>query len=606
MMFANAYNALIFILAFWSSPQRMEAIGWSLGIFVFVAYHSYRNFRSPKIKPSYISTRATIRAICNAFGLGCMWAALPVIFFSNASVGEQIFIACLCAGMLGGGIFAFASIPAAAIAFAMPLVIGSALAITHKGGADYLLVGLLMVSYIAVLMRGAFLYTAQISKRITEQIDAETKARRDELTDLPNRLAFFEGMKAAFARLARVGEHFAVLYIDLNEFKDVNDKFGHAVGDKLLSKVGRRLKVCAREIDTVSRLGGDEFAIILANTPSFEAALAMANRVVRRLDAPFELDGQSVCVSACIGIALAPMDGTESETLLKHADEALYAAKRGIDGVIQVYDSGHKEHVRWRRTLERDMRYAFRRHELFLVFQPIKALATGNITAAEALLRWNCPKSGIRLPADFMGVIEETDLIDEIGNWIICEACRVAASWPNDTRVAVNVSPNQLRNAKILSVVVRALADSGLAPHRLEFEITETALIGDEESIVSNLQALRELGVRIALDDFGTGYSSLTYLRKLAPDSIKIDGSFVRDVIVDSGCASIVKSMISLSKDLGINVVAEGIEKVDQLSFVRSHGCNEGQGYFIAKPKSENGIIEFLSGNGEKAEIGAA
>ena len=316
---------------------------------------------------------------------------------------------------------------------------------------------------------------------------------------------------------------------------------------------------------------------------------------------PLVIDDIEVCASGCIGIAFAPADGVGPEALLKSADEALYAAKHGIGGAIQIYNSEFKEQTRRRRSLERDLRSALRRDEFFLVFQPILSLRDNRISGNEALLRWKHPALGVRTPIELMNIIEETGLIHEIGDWVIHEACKTAAAWPKDTRVAVNISPTQLRKAGLLSCVVNALTESRLPPGSLELEITETALVDDSESVLSNLKALRELGVRIALDDFGTGYSSLTYLRKLSPNCVKIDGSFVRDMLTNSGCASIIKSVIGLSKDLCINVVAEGIETAEQLSFLRICNCDEGQGYFISKPKSANELLEFMLRKGTRS-----
>lgn len=595
MMLANACNALVLVAALWNSSQRIFAASWAFAILIFAIYHGARNLRSTRTKPSYVSASAVIRAIRNALVLGSLWAMLPLLFFPHAMAGGRLIITCLCAGMLGGGAFAFASIPAAAIAFTTPIVIGSAIAIGRSGDTEYFLVALLMISYIAILLRGAFVHAAQISMRIIAQVQAERKVRRDELTDLPNRLAFYEGLESAFARLGRLREQFSVLYFDLNDFKSVNDKLGHATGDQLLVYAGQRLKACVRDVDLVSRLSGDEFAVIVANSGGSGTAMTLANRIVGAFDAPFLIDGVEVFAGASIGIAVAPMDGTHPDSLLKSADEALYAAKHGTSGAVQVYDPEYKEKTRRRRSMERDLRSALRRCELFLVFQPIISLCTNRVAGNEALLRWKHPELGVRSPIEFINVSEETGLIHEIGNWVIYQACKTAASWPKDTRVAVNVSANQLRTAGLLSCIVNALAESNLRPGRLELEITETALIDQSEYVLANLKALRDLGVRIALDDFGTGHSSLTYLRKLSPDSIKIEGSFVRDVLTDPGCASIVKSVISLSKDLRINVVAEGIESPEQLSFVRNCGCNEGQGYFFCRPASTNEIVEFMS-----------
>jgi diguanylate cyclase (GGDEF)-like protein len=469
-----------------------------------------------------------------------LWATLPLIFFADASPGGQVIIACLCAGMLGGGAFALASIPAAAIAFTAPIVVASAITIGRSGDTAYVLVAVLMISYISVLWRGIYVYASQIVKRVAEQVNAERKVRQDELTSLPNRLAFFEELESAFSRLARFREQFAVLYLDLNDFKIVNDRCGHATGDKLLVEVGRRLRECVREVDLVARLGGDEFAIVVANAQDAATPTALAARIVGSLDRPFVIDGGEVYIGACVGIALAPADGDKPELLLKSADEALYDAKHRPGGVIQLFDAGYRDAARQHRKLERDLRYALRRGEFFLVFQPIFNLHTKRIAGCEALLRWRHPILGVRLPNEFTKTMEETTLITKVGEWILVEACNAAVTWPGNIRVAVNVSAVQLQHSKLLSSIVNALNVSTLPARRLEIEITETAVIDDSDQVLSNLKALRELGVRIALDDFGTGYSSLTCVRKLSPDSIKIDGSFVRELATNAGSRSIV------------------------------------------------------------------
>jgi diguanylate cyclase len=605
IMLANACNALVLVVALWASPQRQFAILWASTVLIFSLYYGVRNRRPSHTKPSYVSPRAITRAARNAMFLGALWAVLPLLFFSHSSPGGQIIITCLCAGMLAGGAFASASIPIVAIAFTAPIVVASAIAIGSSSDPAYLMVAVMMISYIAVLWRGVFVYASQIAKRVAEQVHVERKVRRDELTNLPNRLAFAEALERAFARLTRLGERFAVLYLDLNDFKAVNDFCGHAIGDKLLVQVGQRLKVCIRQIDLVARLSGDEFAVIVADAKDRDTTTSLASRIISSLDAPFLIDDAEVLTSACIGVAFAPTDGDSPEVLLKSADEALYDAKPKTTGAVRLYDSEHKDVARRGRRLERDLRSALRGHEFFLVYQPIFALDKDSIVGCEALLRWRHPTLGIKLPDEFIDMLEETGLINQTGDWIFLEACKTAVSWSANMRIAVNVSAIQLRHARILSSVVDALAVSGLPPERLEIEITETAVIDDSEQTLSNLNALRELGVRIALDDFGTGYSSLTYLRKVSPDSIKIDASFVREVMTNSHSRSIVKSLINLSRDLNINVVAEGVETAEQRHFLLRYHCAEGQGHFIGDPKSAGEIGTFLLNEGA-AKIHAA
>jgi diguanylate cyclase (GGDEF)-like protein len=605
ILLANICNALVLVAALWGSPLRRLAVAWASAIVIVGLYYGLRQRRTARVRPTHVSAHAISRSIRNSLLLGILWATLPLIFFADASPGGQVIIACLCAGMLGGGAFALASIPAAAIAFTAPIVVASAITIGRSGDAAYALVAVLMISYISVLWRGIYVYASQIVKRVAEQVKAEREVRRDELTSLPNRLAFFEELESAFSRLARFREQFAVLYLDLNDFKIVNDRHGHATGDELLVEVGHRLRESVRQVDLVARLGGDEFAVVVANAQDAAIPTALAARIVSSLDRPFVIDGREVYIGACVGIALAPADGVNPELLLKSADEALYDAKHRPGGVIQLFDAGYRDAARQRRKLERDLRSALSRGEFFLVFQPIFNLQTKRIAGCEALLRWRHPHLGVRLPNEFMKTMEETTLITKVGQWVIAEACKTAVMWPGNMRVAVNVSAVQLQNAKLLSSIVNALNVSTLSPGRLEIEITETAVIDDSDQVLSNLKALRELGVRIALDDFGTGYSSLTCVQKLSPDSIKIDGSFVRELVTNAGSRSIVKSVIFLSRDLSINVVAEGIETSEQLKFLRLNDCNEGQGHFVGMPKSANEIGPYLLSTVE-AEISAA
>ena len=605
ILLANICNALVLVAALWVSPVRQLAVAWASAIIIVGIYYGLRQRRTARLRPTNVSAHTINRAIRNSLLLGSLWATLPLLFFAHASPGGQIIIACLCAGMMGGGAFALASIPAAAIAFTAPIVAASAITIGRSGDAAYALVAVLMVSYISVLWRGIYVYASQIVKRVVEQVKTEKEVRRDELTSLPNRLAFFEELESAFWRLTRSHEQFAVLYLDLNDFKIVNDRCGHATGDRLLVEVGRRLRESVRQVDLVARLGGDEFAIVVANVQDAAIATALAARIVSNLERPFVIDGREVYTGVCVGIALAPGDGDNPEFLLKNADEALYDAKHRPGGVIQLFDARYRDAARQRRKLERDLRHALRRGEFFLVFQPIFNLQTKRIAGCEALLRWKHSNLGVRLPNEFMKAMEETGLITDVGEWVLVQACKTAATWPGDMRVAVNVSAVQLQTAKLLSSVVNALNASTLPARRLEIEITETAVIDDSDQVLSNLKALRELGVRIALDDFGTGYSSLTFVQKLSPDSIKIDGSFVRELVFNAGSRSIIKAVINLSRDLSMNVVAEGIETSEQLNFLRLNDCNEGQGFFIGVPKLANEIGPYLLST-DAVEISAA
>ena len=433
MMLANVCNAGILIVALWASPQHQLAIIWATTTLVFTLYHGFKNRHSADAKPSYVSRSTIFRTARNALFFGSLWAMLPLLFFSNAAPGEQVIIACLCAGVLGGGTFVLASVPAAAIAFTAPIVVASAIAILRSADPKFLVVAVLMISYVAALWRAVCVYASQIAKRVAEQVQVERRVRRDELTSLPNRLAFFEELKSAFARLDRLHERFAVLYLDLNDFKGVNDRFGHAVGDKLLMQVGQRLTDCVREVDLVARLSGDEFAVIVADAKDADVAQKVAYRIVGSLDNALVMDDIEISTGACVGIAFAPSDGADPETLLKSADQALYAAKHGHGGAIQLYDAGYQDATRQRRNIERDLRHALRCNEFFLVFQPIFALNDNHIAGCEALLRWRHPTLGVRSPSEFVHIMEETGLINEIGQWVFLNACKVAVMAETDT-----------------------------------------------------------------------------------------------------------------------------------------------------------------------------
>lgn len=423
---------------------------------------------------------------------------------------------------------------------------------------------------------------------ITERRRAEEKiahmAMHDMLTDLPNRVSFRKSLEAALGRMARGSEDIAVLYFDLDHFKNVNDSLGHPVGDALLRAVAHRLASCVRETDSVARLGGDEFAIVQSDLNQPGGAAELATRLVAELSRPYEIDRQQVMIGASVGIALAPADGADPDTLLRNADMALYRSKEVGRGTYSFFEAGMNARMQARRALEMELRRALAREEFALHYQPLVNARTGKVGGFEALLRWNSPDRGLVAPAAFIPIAEETGLINELGTWVLGEACAAAAAWPPELRIAVNLAPAQFVNGRILDDVRAALARSGLTPQRLELEITETMLIHDTGSTVAMLERLHELGVRISMDDFGTGYSSLGYLRRFAFDKIKIDGSFVRDLHSSRNATAIVRAVNGLAAALGIETVAEGVETGEQLASARSEGCNEVQGKLFSGP----------------------
>ncbi len=433
---------------------------------------------------------------------------------------------------------------------------------------------------------------------ITERKRAEARlafmAQHDGLTGLPNRALLRQQMDEILMHTRRSADKVAVLVLGLDNFKAVNDTLGHGIGDKLLRGVAKRLKSTLREEDTLARLNSDEFAIVQAGVTRPEDAVLLARRLLEAISDPYLLDGHSVVIGASIGIALSPGDGDESDKLLKNADMALSRAKNDFRGTFSFFEAEMDARAQTRRKIESDLREAIQNDVLRPHYQPLVDLATGRITGLEALVRWPHPERGMISPAEFIPVAEETGLINAVGGLMLRRACLDAAQWPDDVRVAVNLSPLQFRVGNLLSLVMDALKHSGLPPTRLELEITETLLLEKSSQTLATLHALRSLGVRISMDDFGTGYSSLSYLRSFPFDKIKIDQSFVRDLGANPDAQAIVRSIISLGKGLGVTITAEGVETEAELSCLRNEGCHEGQGYLFSRARPNAEIISLL------------
>lgn len=422
---------------------------------------------------------------------------------------------------------------------------------------------------------------------VTKEVEAEERIRHlahyDALTDLPNRITFRKELED---RLATSGNRVGLLYVDLDGFKLVNDTRGHQIGDALLQQVAARLKmVCNGPAVTLTRLGGDEFAVLLPHNARSQAVL-QADLIVAGLAAPFDLDAdRTIQIGASVGIALAPEHGEEPDILLSRADMALYAAKEAGRGTARVFSPDLEKRMQERVRLEEELRAALVTEAgLFVFYQPIVDLESGRVTSREALARWHHPQHGWISPGRFVPVAEQCGLIDRLGAFILNRACRNAAQWTDGAHVAINVSALQLGKGTLIDLVSGALSASGLSAERLEIEVTETALLSDEQRGIQDLLALREMGVRVSLDDFGTGYSSLAHLRTFAFDKIKIDGSFVRDALERPECAAVVRAIADLGKRLGVRIVAEGVETEAQLALVRAEGCGEVQGYLYGRP----------------------
>jgi diguanylate cyclase (GGDEF)-like protein len=445
----------------------------------------------------------------------------------------------------------------------------------------------------AVFVRGI----ANILATAVERQEARDRltwlAQNDSLTKLPNRRQLGACLEDAIAQAGRHGHRAAVMFIDLDRFKNVNDMLGHGVGDQLLVQAAARLESCARNDNVVARLGGDEFAVVLPYVGGKEGhaadAALIAARIVEALAQPFHLQGQQLFVSASIGIACYPQDGADAEQLLKSADTAMYDAKNNGRNTYQFYSAALHENAARRLQLESQLRQALERGEFLLHYQPKLDLAGGGISGFEALLRWNHPQRGLVPPLEFIAILEETGLILPVGEWVIAEVCRQLRGWEAAglpaPPVAINLSARQLQHADLASAVERIVREAGVDPALLEFELTESMLMVDPEAAVAILSRIKALGMRLSVDDFGTGYSSLAYLKRFPLDALKIDRTFVRDLPDDPDDAAITKAVIRLAHSLNLKVVAEGVETIEQLRELEKYGCDEIQGYYVSRPR---------------------
>jgi len=419
-------------------------------------------------------------------------------------------------------------------------------------------------------------------------------ARHDALTDLPNRVLLRERLEHELKRVKR-GECLAVLCLDLDQFKGVNDALGHPIGDELLKLVADRLRGCTREPDTVARLGGDEFAIIMTQMQQPTDAALLSKRIRDSIIKPYQIEGHQIVTDISIGISVAPFDAQDADPLLRNADMALYGAKDDGRGTYRFFEPEMNTRMKARRELELDLRRALVGKEFELHYQPLVNLESNDVNAFEALLRWNHPRRGLVSPADFIPVAEETGLIVPLGEWVLKSACYEAVDWPDHIKVAVNLSPAQLNNRNLLNVVTGALAESGMPARRLQLEITESVLLQNTFATLATLHELRKLGVQIALDDFGTGYSSLSYLRSFPFDKIKIDRSFIQDLSNGSEPVAIVQAVANLARCLNMTSTAEGVETQQQMDMLQSMGCTEMQGYLFSRARPAKEIRQFFS-----------
>ena len=469
-----------------------------------------------------------------------------------------------------------------------------------SGKSAWVLLGVSVATDAQGQVRYLIFQIQDINSRKLAQESLLYDAYHDALTKLPNRAAYKEALIKALPLAKKSKNLLAVLFLDLDGFKIVNDSLGHAVGDNLLIGVSARLLECVRAEDTVARLGGDEFTILLENLQTVEQAEVVANRIIQRLSEPFQLAGQEVFVGTSIGIATSEIDYFEAGDILRDADAAMYQAKSSGKGCYAVFDNKMHENAVRVLWLANDLRRAIERSELIIHFQPIQSLESGKISGLEALVRWKHPTFGMLPPAEFISLAEENGLISAIDNWTLMMACRQMKLWQEynpdftDLAVSVNISPKQFAQMGLTEYVKRMLHETELPPNCLQLEITESAMVKNLKNTARILEELSALGVRIALDDFGTGYSSLSYLHELPLSTLKIDRSFVRRLDAENDGTEIVRAIVNLARSLKMSVVAEGIETEVQLHQLREMGCDFGQGYFLSRPIEAREVPKFV------------
>jgi diguanylate cyclase (GGDEF)-like protein len=444
------------------------------------------------------------------------------------------------------------------------------------------------VEYLSTIAR-------DISERKRFEAELRHQATHDTLTGLPNRVLLMDRLNAEVERARHANHSVAVLFLDMDNFKRINDSMGHAVGDSLLQQIAGRLQAALRPNDTVARHGGDEFAIIAGDLARSENVLAVLRKIYTAFESPMLLGAQEAYITFCTGIALYPNDGDSVEELLRNAGTAMYRANMAGHNQYRFYAPDMNARSHELLTLETDLRLAFKRNEFIVYYQPKAELSTGRIIAMEGLIRWQHPQRGLVSPSGFVSMLEESGLIIPVGEWMLSQVCAEFKEMGlQGMRISVNVSGSQFNDPELLHKVSRIMQQENMPPNVLELEVTENIVMQDPAAAADTLKKLRALGVRIAIDDFGTGYSSLSYLKRFPLDALKIDQSFVRDLTRDPNDAAIVEASITLGKKLGLEVVAEGVETKEQFEFLRAHGCDLAQGYYVSRPLHKTELVELL------------
>ena len=544
---------------------------------------------------------------------GCVWGVLASVIFMSDDPVYYVFVAFLLGGMVAGATLRDAAYLPAFYGFALAAAGPAIVAFLAKGSDHLTEMGLLLAAFAIVLVLVGRDNNRWIINSVHSQINLakaneelrRTEAqilhlvRNDMLTGLPNRRAFVEGLQQAIARARRGGQGFAVLYLDLDHFKDVNDTNGHPVGDLLLKAIAERLRAAVRETDIVARLGGDEFAIVATDVEGAGAISAIADKILSIFGEPFTIQGNEIRSNTTIGISIYGPQAPDPETLLSQADVALYRAKSEGRGTYRFFSQDMEAEVRYRVTMAAELRTAIAERQFFLVYQPQVEVEDGRIVGVEALLRWRHPTRGVIEPAAFIGIAERNGLIVPMEQLVFREACRQARRWLDAglhlPLLAVNLSGVQFKSAlEVENDVVRVLSETGLSPSLLELELTESVFMEASQDQSDVLMRLRQAGLRIAIDDFGTGYSSLDYLRRFPVDRIKVAQTFVKSIESETGSAVIVRAALGLARELNLRAIVEGVENEAQLELLKSWGCREVQGFYFARPQSADNMTELL------------
>jgi diguanylate cyclase (GGDEF)-like protein len=534
------------------------------------------------------------RFVLGAAAMGCVWGVLGSLLLPPDESVYQLVVIFVIGGVTASAMIVLSPLRWAFPAFMLPALVPLVVVIFMQTTSVHPLVGAMLVVFMGVML--ATLPVVHGTHVATLRARFETN---DALTGLPNRAMFNERLAQALARAERYRKQLAVLFIDLDRFKIINDTLGHAAGDVLLTQLAAQLRGCLREGDTIGRQGGDEFVVLIEDVSDPQHTSSVAKKILETVAQPYILGGQTVHVTASVGASLYPDDGSDQQTLLKNADIAMYRAKEQGKNNLQYYSAQLNQHTLERLELETSLRGAVERQEFLLHYAPKIDMRSGRITGVEALIRWMHPELGMVAPGRFMPLAEETGLIGPIGEWALRTACNEAAGWirqgASPISVAVNLSARQLARDDLAQSITAVLRESGLEPRYLELEITESTVMHDAGRAATALRELKALGIRIAIDDFGTGYSSLGNLKRFPIDRVKIDHSFILDLPHDEDDVAITRAVIAMAHSLGLQVIAEGVETGEQADFLREHHCDEMQGYFFSPPVDSNALMRLVA-----------